>query len=140
MPTFVYGLGGGDTINATGMTSSLWVAAGPGGGDTLTGGTGADRYMSSNVNDSPASAMDLVTNFNAGSNLLDFSGISNGLKYQGSVAAGGTINAGSIAWQQSGGDTCVYVNTGSSSASLSAAGMAIELQGTIALAAKNFVV
>ena len=83
--------------------------------------------------------MDVVTNFNAGSNVLDFSGVSAGLKYQGSVAAGGTINAGSIAWQQSGGDTCVYVNTGSASASLSAANMEIELQGTIALASKNFV-
>ncbi len=74
-PTLIYGLGGGDTINGTGMTSSLWFAAGPGGGDTLTGGSGANRYMFCSANDSPATAMDGVTNFHAGTDLLDFSGI-----------------------------------------------------------------
>ncbi len=137
-PTFVYGLGGGDTIDGTGMTNSLWFAAGPGGGDTLTGGGGVNRYMFSNVNNSPASATDLVTNFHAGADLLDFSGISTARKCQGSLT-GTTINADSVGWQQSGGDTCVYVNTGSASASLGAASMEIELQGTIALASKNFV-
>ncbi len=137
-PTFVYGLGGGDTISGTGMTKTLWFAAGPGGRDTFTGGGGANQYMFSNVDDSPASAMDHVTNFHAGTDLLDFSDISTALKYQGNLT-GTTINADSVGWQRSGGNTFVYVNTGSSSASLSAANMEIELQGTIALASKNFV-
>jgi hypothetical protein len=137
-PTFVYGLGGGDTINGTGMTSSLWIAAGPGGGDTMTGGSGVNSYMFSNVDDSPVTAMDYVTNFSAGADLLDFSGISPALADQGSLT-GSTISANSIGWQQSGGDTFVYVNTSSASASLGAANLEIGLQGTIALASKNIV-
>jgi hypothetical protein len=81
--------------------------------------------------------MDLVTNFHA-ADVLDFSGISTALADQGSLT-GSTLNAKSIGWQQSGGDTFVYVNTGSVSASPSTANMAIELQGTIALASKNIV-
>jgi hypothetical protein len=134
----IYGLGGGDTINGTGMTKALWFAAGPGGRDTFTGGSGANRYMFSSVDDSPASAMDHVTNFHTGADLLDFSGISAALKCQGSLS-GSTINANSVGWQHSRGDTFVYVNTGSAAVSLSAASMKIELQGTIALASKNFV-
>lgn len=137
VPTFIYGLGGGDTIDGTGMTSSLWFAAGPGGGDTLTGGSGVNRYMFSGVADSPVSALDVVTNFH-GADLLDFSGISSALADQGSLT-GTTINAHSLGWQQSGSDTLVYVNTGSAAASLSASSMEIALQGTIALAPKNFV-
>ena len=137
-PTFIYGLSGGDTINGTGMTNSLWFAAGPGGGDAMTGGSGVNSYMFSNIDESPITAMDCVTNFHAGADLLDFSGISTALADQGSVT-GTTIDADSVGWQQSGGDTFVYVNAGSASASLSTASMGIELQGTIALASKNFV-
>jgi len=43
-PTFIDALGGGDRINGAGMTSSLWFVGGTG-GDTLTGGGGANQYL-----------------------------------------------------------------------------------------------
>ena len=43
-PTIVYGLGGNDTINATGMTANIWFVGGAG-ADTMTGGSGQSTYL-----------------------------------------------------------------------------------------------
>ena len=43
-PTIVYGLGGNDTIVATGMTAPVWFVGGAG-SDTMTGGSGVNAYL-----------------------------------------------------------------------------------------------
>ncbi len=42
-PSFLYGLGGNDTVNATGLTGKIWLDGGAG-ADTMTGGSGGTVY------------------------------------------------------------------------------------------------
>ena len=135
-PTFIYGLGGADHINATGMTGKLWLAGGAG-ADVMTGGTGVNDYLYGRVSDSTASAMDLITNFHAASDLIDLTGLGTTLGYAGQLNTP-ALGADSIGWQQSGGNTYVYVNATGSSQNLSATSMKIELQGLVTPGAGNF--
>lgn len=135
-PTFIYGLGGGDILDGTGMNGPLWLASGPG-ADVLTGGSGVNHFWYGTITGSTPASMDVITNFDTSKDLIDLSGISKALKYAGSLSD--TIAAGSIGWQASGGQATVYVNNSSASASLGAANMAIALQGVSSMASKNFV-
>lgn len=136
-PAFIYGLDGNDTINGTGVTAPLWMLSGSG-ADVLTGGSGVNHYLFDSITSSTASAMDLVTNFHVGKDLLDLSAISTSLKYVGKLT-GTTMAANSVGWQVASGNTFVYVNNRSASAGLTGVNMAIDLHGTISLASKNFV-
>ena len=137
-PTFMYDLGGSDTINGSGMTGNLWISGGAG-ADTMTGGSGVNTYMFSATGDSTAKAMDVITNFHAGVDLLDFTGL--GAKFGPIVALSSTATSlvgNSIGWQTSGGNTFVYVNTGGNSSALGSANMVIDLVGAVPLASNNF--
>ena len=138
-PSFIYDLGGSDTISGTGMTGPLYLAGGAG-ADTMTGGSGVNDYLYSATNDSTAKSMDIVTNFHASLDVMDFSGL--GTKFGPVVALAASATSmpgGSIAWQASGGNTFVYVNTGGNSQALTSANMKIELVGSVPLGIGNFV-
>jgi hypothetical protein len=136
---FIYGLGGGDKINATGMTGKLFFMGG-GGGDTMTGGSGVNTYVYGNVNESTGSAMDIVTNFVANRDHIDLTGIgTSALTYAGTLASSvKTLAANSISVQSASGNTFVYVNTTGASEAITAANLKIELQGSVAVGALNF--
>ena len=136
-PTFIYDLGGADVINGAGMTGKLFISSGQG-ADTMTGGSGPNDYLYGSANDSSQTAMDIITNFHAASDMLDFTGLGGKALSVGALASNATTVAGNtIGWQTSGGNTFVYVNTGGNSAALSAAAMKIELMGTVPLTAGN---
>ena len=136
-PTFVFGLAGADTINASGMYGAV-VFDGGAGADTLTGGSGSNYYLYTATGDSTVSAMDVITNFHSSYDVLDFTGLNMHLNYAGKLASTATtVAADSVAYQQSGGNTFVYVNTGSSTEALGSANMKIELAGTITLSSGN---
>ena len=138
-PSFIYDLGGSDTINGAGMTGNLWIAGGAG-ADTMTGGSGVNDYLFGSTNDSTAKAMDIITNFHAAVDLLDFTGLGSKFGQIVALAPGATSLIGnSIGWQTSGGNTFVYVNTGGNASALTSVNMTIELQGTVPLANNNFV-
>ena len=134
-PTFIYGLGGNDVINGAGMSGQLWID-GETGGDTLTGGSGVNDFLFATVSDSSSSAMDVITNFHAAADCIDLTGLGTVLQCTGAIT-GTTLNARSVGWQQSGGNTFVFVNTTTLSAALGSANLTIELHGTIALASGN---
>ena len=134
-PTFVYGLAGSDVLNGSGMTGKLWLDGGAG-ADTMTGGSGANTYLYSSASDSTASAMDIITNFNAAADQIDLRGLGIALKYDGKLKST-KLAADSVGWQNSGGTTFVYVNTTAGTESTSAANMKIELQGGISLSSGN---
>ena len=138
-PTFIYGLGGNDTINGTGMTGAVYFDAGTG-ADVMTGGSGLNNFEYGAVSDSTGSAMDIITNFNVSMDLINVTGLGTAFNAVAALSSTATsIAAHSIGWQTSGGDTFVYVNTGSRSETLTSADMKIELSGTVALTAHDFV-
>jgi hypothetical protein len=118
-PTIVYGLKGDDTIDATGMTASVWMVGGPG-ADTMTGGSGQNTYLYGAANESPqGSGADNITNFHT-TDSISFGGLNGITTVQGLLTSTSTdLAAHSIAWIQSGGNTLVYANTTSSSHSQS---------------------
>ncbi len=150
-PTIVYGLNGNDTIDATSMTANVWFVGGQG-ADTITGGTGVNRFLYGSAGESNPSGKDTITNFhttsatgadNDGKNdIVDLSGIT----FAGSVTIGantissGKISADSIGWIQNGSETDIYVNTTTNQKSLTSASMEIVLQNFTAswLSASNF--
>lgn len=134
-PTFIYGLAGNDAIDASGMTGNLWINGGSG-ADILTGGSGSNDYLYGATSDSLSSAVDVITNFNAAADLIDLSGLGTKLLCVGAIS-GTSLNAQSVGWQQSGGNTFIYVDTTTASQTLGATSMAIELQGTPALSSAN---
>lgn len=145
-PTFIYGLAGNDTINGTGMTAAMSITGGAG-ADKMTGGSGHNSYLFA-AGDSTPLSMDVVTNFHA-TDVLDFQGLGSALTYGGNIpAAHGngkksvqpTVAAYSVGWQQSAGNTFVYVNTSGSSESLTSADMKVmkvELLGSVSLTSSN---
>ena len=138
-PTFVYDLGGSDTVNGTGMTGPLFMLGGAG-ADTMTGGSGANDYLFAATGDSTSKAMDVITNFHAGLDIMDFTGLGTKFVSVMALAASATSMLGaSIAWQVSGGNTFVYVNTGGNSQTLATASMKIELLGSVSLTSSNIV-
>ena len=126
-PSFIYGLAGNDVISGAGMTAGLTFVGGAG-ADTMTGGSGVNTYAYAAASESTASAMDIITNFNAAHDVIDLTAMLALSTYAGRSASPA---AGAVSWQQSGGNTLVYANTG-------AATMEIELLGTVGLSAANF--
>jgi Peptidase M10 serralysin C terminal len=138
-PTFIYGLAGNETINAAGMTGPVWIAAGAG-QDSLTGGSGADTYLFGATAESTPALPDIITNFNVSLDKIDLTGIgSTPLTFRSSKLTGSTVASNSIAWQQSGGNTFVYVNNTGSNETTTTANMTIQLNGTLTLTASDFV-
>ena len=136
-PTFVLGLGSGETINGSGMTGPLFIASGAG-GDSFTGGSGANHYLFGATADSTPAAPDLITNFHATTDLIDLTGLGITLNYGGKVGWKSSIAAHSIEWTSSRGATTIYVNTSASSEKMPAANMKIDLSGNISLGSANF--
>ena len=84
--------------------------------------------------------MDIITNFDAASDLLDFIGMGSKFATVAALSGSATSLAGnSIGWQSSGGNTFIYANTSGNSQALGTAAMRIELQGTVPLTLANFV-
>jgi hypothetical protein len=135
-PAFIYGLGGADKINGAGMTGSLWITGGAG-ADTMSGGSGANHYLYGAASDSTNTSTDVVTNFHPSMDVLDLTGLGSSLKYAGELNPKGKLNAHSVGWQTSGGNTFVYANTSSSSGSAGSTEMKIELLGKITLSSGN---
>ena len=135
-PTFIYGLTGNDTLNATGMTGKLWFDGGAG-ADIMTGGSGPNAYLYGAASDSTASAMDVIVNFTTNKDFIDLTGIgSTPLTFAGQVI-GNKLTAGTIGFQTSGGNTYVYVNTSGTAESLTATNMKIDLKGSLVIGANN---
>ena len=139
-PTLVYGLGGNDTISATGLTGPVWLVGGPG-GDTMTGGSGPNTYLYGATSESTPGAgnFDIITNFNVTLDKLDLTGIGGPpLSFQtAQLAAATNIPVDTIAWQRSGGNTFVYANTSASPEAVGGANMMIELAGSLTLTSAN---
>ncbi len=135
-PSLVYGLGGADTIDGRGMSGSLWLTGGTG-ADTMTGGSGANHYLYAGTAESTPAAMDVITNFNASMDTIDLTGLGQSLRDVGMIR-GGTLGAGSVGWQTSGGNTFVYVNASSGSQTLAGADMKVELLGSVRLGSSDF--
>jgi hypothetical protein len=146
VPTFVYGMGGNDTLDGSGMTGKLWLVGGAG-ADVMAGGSGNNDYLYGAVSDSTGSTMDVITNFH-GADTIDLTGLGVSLKYDGSLSStirhghkssNLTLPAHSVGWQQSGGNMFVYVNTSGNSESLAGSDMKIELSGSVSLSSGNIV-
>lgn len=139
-PSFIYGRGANDTLDGSGMSGKLWFV-GSGGADRMTGGSGVNDYLYAATSDSTASAMDIITNFHAGTDTIDLTGLGSALSFVGPIKAAGKganiLAAHSAGWQASGGNTFVYVNTSGSSESLSGTNMKIELLGSVSLTSSN---
>ena len=140
VPELVYGLGGSDTINGSGMTSNLWIVGGAG-ADAMTGGSGPNDYIYGAISDFTASAMDLITDFHTATDVIDLRGLGIHLNYAGQMSSfggfGSTLAADSVGWQTSGGNTYVYVNTSGVSERLTAPNMKIELAGSLRLTSSD---
>ncbi|WP_198053006.1 VCBS domain-containing protein, partial [Cupriavidus taiwanensis] len=116
----VYGEGGNDTI------------AGGGGGDTLRGGSGRDTFVYNAVADSTAAGMDVITDFQRGTDRLDLRPVLGDTGFQ----WGGLTPTAHGAWyQQSGGNTYVYVDVDGNPAT---AEMVIRLDGLHDLTKSDF--
>lgn len=86
----LYGGGGNDVIYGGSHNDKI---SGNGGKDTLTGGSGADTFIFKKASDSTTSKSDIITDFESGSDKLDFSGLSGGtLTYIDTAAFNDTAN------------------------------------------------
>lgn len=134
-PAFIYGLGGNDVLSGLGTTSALWLSGGAG-ADRMSGGSGANTYQYGAPGDSTGRAMDIITNFNASADLLDFTALGSALRVVGPITTA-RLPAGTIGWQVVGGNIFIYVNTSTHSERLSATDMKIQLQGGFILDTGN---
>ncbi|CAJ95489.1 RTX toxin exported protein [Cupriavidus necator] len=116
----IYGEGGNDKI------------AGGAGGDTLSGGSGADVFVYNAVSDSTAAGMDVITDFQRGVDHLDLRPVLGDTGFE----WGGRQPTAHGAWfQQSGGNTYVYVDVDGNPAT---AEMVIKLNGLHELTKSDF--
>ena len=132
-PTFVYGLGGADLINATGMTGPVWMAGGSG-ADTFTEGTGPTTYLYAATSESTPSSSDLIMNFNVALDRIDLTGIgATPLVFQASKISGNSISADTIGWKVNGQNTALYVNTSGATELLGSADMKIQMRAALSI-------
>ncbi|WP_063771671.1 beta strand repeat-containing protein [Cupriavidus necator] len=116
----IYGEGGDDNIG------------GGGGGDTLSGGSGGDVFVYNAVSDSTAAGMDVITDFQRGADRLDLRPVLGNTGFE----WGGSQPTSHGAWfQQSGGNTYVYVDVDGNPAT---AEMVIRLNGLHELTKSDF--
>jgi len=137
VPAFVFGLAGNDTINGSGVSGALSIDGG-GGADTLTGGTGVNNYLYGAASDSTPAAMDVITNFNVASNIINLAGLGIKLAYDGLIT-GATIAADSVGWLHSGGNTYVGADTSGAAEGVNSTNVRIELTGSLSLSSSNIV-
>jgi hypothetical protein len=140
-PTFIYGLGGNDRIDGTGMSGPLWFIGGAG-GDKMTGGSGVNAYLYGTASESTSSNMDIIANFHASVDKIDLRGLGLALNYVGQLtglASKTGLAAHSVGWQTSGGNTFIYANTSGKGEGLVSANMKIELQGVVTLSGADIV-
>ncbi|BDB28967.1 VCBS domain-containing protein (plasmid) [Cupriavidus sp. P-10] len=116
----IYGEGGNDTIG------------GGGGGDLLSGGAGRDVFIYNAVLDSSTGGMDVITDFQRGTDRLDLRPV---LGQTGFEWGGRTPTAHGAWFGQSGGNTYVYVDVDGNPAT---AEMVIQLNGLHELAKTDF--
>jgi len=110
---------GSSAANSLAGGSGADVLQGGGGADTLTGNGGADAFVLRATADSTSAAPDTITDFQHGVDKIDFSNIAgldaaNGaVQFQGKLAGAGnlTLNAHSVAFLETGGNTLVLANT-----------------------------
>jgi hypothetical protein len=96
-------------------------------------------YIYGATYDSPSWAMDTITNFNTLKDLIDLTGIGPAaLNFQVSQLAGNKVAKGTIAWQQIGKNTFVYVNTSGGTEVTGGTDMQLKLNGDLTLTASNF--
>jgi Ca2+-binding RTX toxin-like protein len=114
---------------------------GGGGADILTGGAGNDAFEYTATSDSTQATSDTITDFTHGSDQIDLSAITGATTFQATALAGtgSTVNAHSVAWLQTGGNTRVYVNNTGSGVVASSAVMRINLTGLVSLTSADFV-
>jgi hypothetical protein len=103
----------------------------------MSGGSGANHYLYGAASDSTNTSTDVVTNFNPAMDVIDLTGLGSSLKYDGELNPKGKLNAHSVGWQTSGGNTFVYANTSSSNGSAGSTELKIELLGKITLSSGN---
>ncbi|HYR67849.1 MAG TPA: Ig-like domain-containing protein [Reyranella sp.] len=107
---------GNDVIIGNGGNDKI---TGGAGADTLTGGSGQVTFTYNAAAESTASASDKITDFQHGSDKIDFTniagiGATNGVPtFQGNITGTGnlTLSAHSVAYVEVGGNTQVLVNT-----------------------------
>lgn len=138
-PTFIYGLGGNDVIDAGGMAGPIWMAGGRG-ADRMTGGSGPNTYVYGATVESRPATFDVITNFSVARDKIDLTGLGpTVLSFLPARLVGpGPIASHTITWQNSGGNTFIYVNTSSALETIGSANMKIELQGNMTLLAGDF--
>jgi hypothetical protein len=139
-----------NSISVTGSSKADNIAGGSGtdtikgGGasDTLSGGAGNDKFVYSTQSESTHSAFDTISDFQSGSDLIEFKTVS-GITLVGSSLAGATasVAAHTIAWFTSGGQTIVYGNGTNGALNAGNANLLeIKLSGVASLQASDFLV
>lgn len=124
----IYSASGSDTLSGG---SGNDILIGGSGGDTLTGGSEKDVFVYQAASDSTPSASDTIKDFVHGVDKIDFTGIPgiavvNGVpQFQGKLAGTGNaaLNANSIGFMESNGNTVLLVNAGDAAKTVSAANM-----------------
>ena len=102
-----------------------------------SGGTGVDTYVYNATSDSTVAIHDTITNFGAGSDIINTSAIAGITLLQGLITGSTSISAHSIAWIQSGSDTLVYANATAVAEAQGSADMEIVLTGVTASTLTN---
>jgi hypothetical protein len=102
-----------------------------------SGGTGVDTYVYYATSDSTVAIHDTITNFGAGSDIINTSAIAGITLLQGLITGSTSISAHSIAWIQSGSDTLVYANATAVAEAQGSADMEIVLTGVTASTLTN---
>ncbi|TXL79499.1 hypothetical protein FHP25_06020 [Vineibacter terrae] len=143
------GTSGGDVINGGGGDDKI---TGGAGADTLSGAAGKDRFVYNAAAQSTPAAADTITDFQHGSDKIDFTTIAGitaaaGVPlFQGNITGSGnlTLNPHSVAYVEAGGATHVLVNTSNAPETVTAtdthaANMEIVLLGVnLGLTASDF--
>ncbi|TWB84734.1 cadherin-like domain-containing protein, partial [Bradyrhizobium sacchari] len=151
----MFGMNGSDALTGNGGSDALLggpnndTIYGGGGADQLIGGDGKDNFLYKLASESTntTTGHDTIYNFSAGGSsqdTIDFTQLgavgSDITTYQAPLSGPGVnLNAHSVAWIESGGNTIVYANTSSTTETQGHADMMIVLSGTgLGLTASNF--
>ncbi|WP_143099604.1 cadherin domain-containing protein, partial [Bradyrhizobium sp. cf659] len=151
----MFGMNGNDALTGNGGSDALLggpnadTIYGGGGADQLIGGDGKDNFLYKFAAESSNTTIghDAIYNFTAGGSsqdTIDFTQLgavgSDITTYQAPLSgAGVNLNAHSVAWIESGGNTIVYANTSNAAEDQGHADMMIVLAGTnLGLTASNF--
>lgn len=102
----VWGTANNDTISAGDGTDFV---RGMNGADVLTGGSGNDVFAFYSWTESSSGTVDVITDYTVGEDRIDISGMTASLTYIGTGPFTGI--GGQVRWQNSGGNTYVYVDT-----------------------------